>query len=478
MPRITALSPTHSPTLPLPANQVVESQQAELAEKTKLIEALQNRLARLSSLAAAVAEEVHGAHSVIAGASAPSHQAPQVEQQQQVVPQQQVQQEEQKPAAAVPRSLNASPEQHDLQHLASMLACLQKPQPVSTAAVPAAAAAEATGAGVGGLAALNSRLQASGTKRSRLWSATGSVGDPFKLHAASGGSGSSSSRQQLSADEGLDEDIDCDEVDCGDATAGCLSSKRQHSPGSNQRAQQQEQLQLAGNHMEADDEDDKSQDDLDAAQCLQQLAMSAGEVQTAAPGVPLPTLFDSLSNSERFAAPKPASAASNLARWGSGGQIAGVGGVAAAGYAGSSSSNGSGSANGATYDALHAQIMNYLQQASGTAAGSSDGLARQQQASTQQQLQLQQQHKKLTTGFMQQQQQQRQLHHFGSGSLGAPAVRRGSDNVGGAWASPAAKPAGAAAGSMAAPARTRKQSWVSWVSPVTSRTGEEQTSEL
>jgi hypothetical protein len=448
-------------------SQLLEAQATELAEKSRVIEALQSKLSRLSNLAAAFTDEVHGANSVITSAGMPPYQslaARQAQQQQTAAAASQ-----QKPAVPT-----ATPEQQlNLPAAMAVLTRLhqQQQQHQQNASVVAAAAAAAEAAAAAGVvAATGMRLPSAGSKRGRLCSATGSGGDATK-HAASGGS--SSSHQQLSADEELDEDMDDEDVDDEEeATAGCFSAKRSRSPNSCERPGQTPagaaaaDAAAAAEHVDAEEEDDKSQDDLDAAQCLQQLAMSAGNAEAQGTNhTGMPSLFDSLSNSERFAVAANRGAASNLAHWGSSGQANAALPGAAAAYAGSSSSNGSGGNAGnssAFNQVMQAQLLNYLGALNPEGfEGFHNPRAQQQGAQAVQQKRL-----SLPFGSAQQQpaaqlQPQRQ-HHFGAVGGGLAMQRSGS--LGGSWGSVAKSapaPAAPSSGAMAAPARARKQSWVS-----------------
>lgn len=280
------------------SRQLLEAQAAELAEKSRVIEALQSKLARLSNLAAAFTDEVHDAVGAIAGSPMPPYQPLAARQAQQ-----------QQTAAAASQQKPAVPTPDQQLNLPAAMAVLtrlhqQQHQHQQNATMVAAAAAAAEAAAAAGVvAATGMRLPSAGSKRDRLYSATGSAGGATK-HAASGGS--SSSHQQLSADEELDEDMEDDEeVDYEEeATAGCFSAKRSRSPNSCERpaAIAAAAGAVAAAEMDADEDDDKSQDDLDAAQCLQQLAMSAGNAEAqGANHSGMPSLFDSLANSERFA---------------------------------------------------------------------------------------------------------------------------------------------------------------------------------
>ncbi|WIA29379.1 hypothetical protein OEZ86_011883 [Tetradesmus obliquus] len=443
------------------SRQLLEAQAAELAEKSRVIEALQSKLARLSNLAAAFTDEVHGAVGAIAGSPMPPYQslaARQAQQQQTAAAA-----SEQKPAVPTPdQQLNLPAAMAVLTRLHQQQ---QQHQQNATMVAAAAAAAEAAAA-AGVVAATGMRLPSAGSKRDRLCSATGSAGGATK-HAASGGS--SSSHQQLSADEELDEDMEDDEeVDYEEeATAGCFSAKRSRSPNSCERpaAIAAAAGAVAAAEMDADEDDDKSQDDLDAAQCLQQLAMSAGNAEAqGANHSGMPSLFDSLANSERFAVGANKGAASGLARWGSSGQAATAlpGAAAGAGYAGSSSSNGSGGngGNSSTFNqVVQAHLLNYL------GAFNAEGFEGFHNSRGQQPAAQPVQQKRLSLPFgsaaqqpAAQQQQQRQ-QHFGAAGSGLTMQRSGS--LGGSWgAATKAAPAPAApSGVMAAPARARKQSW-------------------
>jgi hypothetical protein len=329
-------------------------------------------------------------------------------------------------------------------------------QSTSTVAEAAAAAGAAAVAGM--------RLPSAGSKRARLCSATGSAGDATK-HAASGGS--SSSHQQLSADEELDEELDDDEGDdYAEATARCFSGKRSRSPRSfEQPADDEAAAAAAAEHMDDEEDVEKSQDELDAVQCLQQLAMSAGAGAGESQGAnhtSVPSLvFDSLAHSNRFAAGPNRGAGGNLARWPSSGPTNATHGAAgaAAGYAGSSSSNGSGGngGNSSTYNhVMQAQLLSYLGAINPEGfEGSHNPRAQQQGAQP-----VQQKRVSLPFGSAQQpqaaQQQQRQQHNFG----GLTMQRSGS--LGTSWGPAAKSPAPAApSGSMGVVARARKQSWVS-----------------
>ncbi|KAF6262500.1 hypothetical protein COO60DRAFT_612441 [Scenedesmus sp. NREL 46B-D3] len=440
------------------SRQRIEAQATELAEKNQVIQALQSKLSRLSNLAAAFADEVQSASCGDTGMALPMYRARQAEeqhtaaaaappapQQKPAVPTATPEQPLNVPAAlAVLTRLHQRQLQH--QHNASVVAA-------AAAAAEAAAAAHAA-------AAAGMRLPSAGRKRGRLCSATGSGCDATK-HAASGGS--SSSHQQLSADEELDDDVEGDEVDDEEeATAGCISAKRQRSPNSCERLVQPSAAAAAAaaEHRDADEDDDKSQDDLDAAQCLQQLAMSAGSGEAQGTNYTgMPSLFDSLSNCDRFAASR--GAASNLARWGSSGHAAavlpGADAGAAAAYAGSSSSNGSGG-NAGNSNAFHqvaqAHLLSYL------GALNPEGFEGFHNPRTQQQGAQAAQQKRLSLPFGSAQQQAAQpQHQFGAACGGLAMQRSGSMGASRGAATKSAPAAAAPAGSMAAPARARKQSW-------------------
>jgi hypothetical protein len=344
----------------------------------------------------------------------------------------------------------------------------QQHQHQQNASAVAAAAAAAEAAAAAGAAVAGVRLPSAGSKRARLCSATGSqAGDAIK-HAASGGS--SSSHQQLSADEELDEDLDNAGDDYAEATAGSYG-KRSRSPYSAERLAQspadaEAAAAAAAEHMDGDEDDEKSQDDLDAAQCLQQLAMSAGAGEAqGANHTSVPALFESVS--DRFAAGPNRGAGSNLVRWPStNATMPGAAAGAAAGYAGSSSSNGNATlhgggngGNGSPFDSMmQAQLLAYL-----GALNNPEGFAGFHNPRAQQRGAQPVQQKRVSLPFgsapqPQAAQQQQPQHHFGG--VTAPLQRSGS--LGASWGPATKSPAPAAAsGSMSGVARARKQSWVS-----------------
>ncbi|KAF8073056.1 hypothetical protein HT031_000717 [Scenedesmus sp. PABB004] len=376
--------------------QVIKAQDAELADKARVIEQLRARLARLGGLASALADEAAAAGAAAAAAPFPDAKA--------LLGQE------------LPRLPALKQQQHNAAAAAEAGAC-------------GGAAAAAAGGGMRLPAGVTTMI---GAKRARLCSATGSGGGdaapgapaapgsagagPAPKRATSGGSGSSSSRQPLSGDE----EEGGEEVDCECTAGGCLSSKRQRSPGSSARVSPGEgdmcgQGGPAEEEEEEEEEDDKSQDDLDAAECLQQLAMSSGPE----PAPPRAALLGGGSH----LLPTGGRSGSSVTRR--------PGGPAGAGLHGSSASSGS-----AGLGALQAQLLHQHQAYPAAQAAPAEAFESLRSAS----------HPRKPSAFSAQAAQQaapapKALPQFGG------ALRRAES-----WGA-------GRSGSMGAPSRARKQSW-------------------
>jgi hypothetical protein len=413
--------------------QLIEAQAKELADKCRLIDALQDKLSRLSDLAAAFTDEMDGANHLIASTGMPPYQPLATMQAQlQTAP-------EQKPAVPTPEQLlNLPTACHLLHHLHEQM---QQQQHHSSRQQNATAAAGAM------------CLPSAGSKRARVSSATGSGGEAIK-HAFAASGGSSSSHQQLSAHEALDEDMDDDaaaEYQDEEATARCFSVKRSRSPN-NYEQMPGEAAAAAAGHM-------AEEEDLDAAQCLQELAQGPN-VTTAKPSAQ--ETLPGKDIEERFAGEPNRVAGSNLVRYGSAGHtnatLPGAAAGAATGRAGSSSSIGGGGNSSMFGQWTPEQAIAFM-----AAQLKADGFAGFHNPHVQQQgAQPAQPRVSMPFGSAQQPQaaqpqQQRQQHFDGltaqrSGSLGRP------------WGAAAKSPAAAApSGPSGAPVRPpyRKQSWVS-----------------
>lgn len=311
---------------------------------------------------------------------------------------------------------------------------LQLQQQIEQAAPAAPAEAGSTGG------RLQPQAPTVGSKRSRLCSATGSAGDAVVAanmkHAASGGS--SSSRQQISGeDEPLDEGVD--EVEPN----GVYSIKMQHSPSVS------EQLQAAAgrngavaanaDQMDVEGDEEKSQDDLEAAECLQALATSCAEVHDPAEDGMLRMPSSSLSykgiGSMMAAAARAISGSQNS--W-------------------PTNSQSSAAPHGNTFDPvlMASALHSYLQ---GAVGGHAEGHEQFNMAPSGQQAMVPgQQRKGAATAYTKSPSQLKQLHHqHHVVTAGAPGIRR-PDGL--AWG---AAPKGLSAAGMSAPVRARKQSWVS-----------------
>lgn len=415
----------------------MQSQFHALSEKCNVIHQLQDRLARLQHLADAFAEEAHSCSSMLSSVadsylpalgapskmqankpSAATFTKPAVGNKDLTDFQDQIQKGQlQLPAAAV--NLGRLLQQHHEQ------------------GSPVTAEAASTGA------RLQPQAPTIGSKRSRLCSATGSAGVDAAAtlkRAASGGSGSSSSRQQLSGEEEpLDEGVG--EVE----PIGCHSAKRHHSPHSSdlQAAPAEGQAQAAEDEqMDADTEhEEKSQDDLEAAECLQALATSGAEAPAASQHSPMLRMPSNPLSVESLSSVMAAAA------WAMGGTQPHLQASGAAG----AGSNGS-----SMNPVLMATIQGYLQAAVGNQSDGFDLLRASQ-------LFLPGQKQSSPAGYPQPQ-QMKQLHHQHHVVTAGPSGVRRPEGLAAGWGT--LPKMGPASGGMAAPVRARKQSWVSNSGPV------------